>query len=65
MKNKIKHIKEEMEATYDYIALLEIELGELSLEKDTSKISAIERKITKEYGYYNGLKYALETIKTK
>ena len=31
-------------------------------EKDTFKTSALEKKIAKEYAYYNGLKYALEII---
>lgn len=62
MKNKLERIKEELQATADYIAQLEIELGEISLEKDTFKTSALEKKIAKEYAYYNGLKYALEII---
>ena len=62
MKNKVKRIKEELQATADYIAQLEIELGEISIEKDTFKATEIEKKIAKEYAYYNGLKYALEII---
>lgn len=62
MKNKLKRIKEELQATADYIAQLEIELGEISIEKDSFKAMEFEKKIAKEYAYYNGLKYALEIM---
>lgn len=62
MKNKLKRIKEELQATADYIAQLEIELGEISIKKDSFKAMELEKKITKEYAYYNGLKYALEIM---
>lgn len=64
MKNKLKRIKEELQATAEYIAQLEIELGEISIEKDIFKATKLEKKIAKEYAYYNGLKYALEIMES-